>query len=665
MQAELEPPKPTKEFHEAYLEIYGKKKKDETKSAALPELGLALEIPVRKKESDRDKENKQQLELDLAALDIPPIKGKDIQIMDMPELKTGETKAEKKGIISRLFSKKAKEAEPIIQKQEPFDLGKLYMPPAKMQIPTAESKKLESMDLPPLKLQIPETKAEKAIPAMDKWDIESSRETMEEVTKKSSVLGMFTKPAQKKEPKSTMPSSHDFLAEIKFGSRKKEEMPSFATPKIKQEPIKEEKPIITMPSFNVPEKEKYPLFDEREETMFEKTTMKTGARDMQVAYEKKHPHETGGFEFLEKIKPLESAKTLKNLKIITEEAEESAVPKIETPKQLSAQAVKKFKKEVQAYEQRTKKAKAELKKKESDTQVWLKKQAIQEKRISEKMQKMQQMEKKLEEKQRAVAQYEPQLQELEKKQDDLLAQERELKAKQEDIHETEVRVQNEENAIIAKIKKLEADQKLLEKEQDAIQKTVNKLDKERLQISVKTKEFANIVKKIEDSESALKEKAQDIDEREERIRRKEKLIEAEFARIQKLKKTAERLKDVEETYARMRERLRLAYKEYEEKFSNQQVYGKETREETIRPMPLVATYQAPMQKEPSLDTGDITNIITAAKQMIMDKHYDEANKNINRLMQRYVKIPDSNPRKKEIYYEILGLKNMLKLDLLE
>lgn len=654
MQAELEPPKPTKEFHEAYLEIYGKKKKtEEGKGGALAELGLALEIPAGKKESESDKENKKQLELDLAALDIPPIKGKDLQIMDMPkinlEIKTEESK---KGIMSRLFSKKAKEE--VKQEISGLDIASLKMP----LLSDLESNKVDMMDMPPPKLQSME---KERLPALDRMEIESPKEEVKEITKKQSPLKIFSR-AEKKEPKIAMPSSHDFLAEIKFGARKKEEAPSFATP---AKPKKEEKPTIRMPSFSAPEK--YPLFDERAETFFEKTTMKTGARDMQVAYEKKHPHETGGFEFLEKIKPLEKTEAGKDFTIMAEEAEEFAAPKIEIPKQLSLQVLKKFKKEVQAYEVRIKKAKTNLKKKESDAQVWIKKQAMQEKKINEKTQKMQQMERELAEKQKTVAQYEPQLRELERKQDEMLAKERELKARQEDVHETEVRVQNEENAIIAKIKKLEADQKLLEKEQDAIQKTVNKLDKERVQISAKTKEFANIVKKIEDSERALKEKAQDIDEREERMRRKEKLIETEFARIQKLKKTAERLKDVEETYARMRERLRLAYKEYEEKFSNQQVYGKPEgrQEQAIRPMPLVATYQAPMHKEPAIDTGDITNSITATKQMIMDKHYDEANKNINRLMQRYVKIPDSNPRKKEIYYEILGLKNMLKLDLLE
>src|SRR3989338_6298943 len=277
MQAELEPPKPTKEFHEAYLEIYGKKKKDEA-AKALPELGLALEIPSGKKETEMDKENKKQLDLDLAALDIPPIKGKDIQIMEMPETKSEEPN-EKKGLISRFFGKaKQKEAEATIPTQEPLDLGKLEIPTIKMPIPSAkESKRLESMDMPPPKLQIPET-AKKTMPGLDKWDIESPRKAVQEIAKKPSVLSMFTKPAQKKEPQSKMPSSHDFLAEIKFGSRKKEEapiMPPLTKPEIKRE----EKPIITMPSFSVPEKEKYPLFDERAETAFEKTTMKTGARD--------------------------------------------------------------------------------------------------------------------------------------------------------------------------------------------------------------------------------------------------------------------------------------------------------------------------------------------------------------------------------------------------
>ena len=59
---ELEPPKPTKEFHDAYLEIYGKgKKKTEDRKINSDPL-FSLDMP---KKNTKD---------DLSALDVPPLK---------------------------------------------------------------------------------------------------------------------------------------------------------------------------------------------------------------------------------------------------------------------------------------------------------------------------------------------------------------------------------------------------------------------------------------------------------------------------------------------------------------------------------------------------------------------------------------------------------------
>ncbi len=326
-------------------------------------------------------------------------------------------------------------------------------------------------------------------------------------------------------------------------------------------------------------------------------------------------------------------------------------------------AFKKQWKALKEYEQNVKKTIIECNKKQVEVQTWIKNQQIEEKNVEKKVQKLHSMEQKLHQKQQNIVQYEPKMRELRKKEDDIDAKESALKKKHQDLKETESRIRTEEDAIVAKIKKLEADQKLLEKEEDALSKTVAQLDKERVAITSKTLEFAKIVKDISNAEKELKEKAQILDDREARIKKKEKLVEIEFNRIEKLKKTAERLKNVEETYTRMKERLREAYKEYEKKFANQQAYApQEIQSVTIQPTFLPVRT---MQESRAVDSGDITNLITATKQLIMEKHYDEANKNLNRLMSRYMQIPDNNPRKKEIYYEIVGLKNMLKLDLLE
>ncbi|MEK6868353.1 MAG: hypothetical protein AABX98_06035 [Nanoarchaeota archaeon] len=611
----LEPPKPTEEFHKAYLEIYGKKRKEEKPAV------LQTHIEPTKEKTGFD---------ELEMLDIPPIKlsmpeqmnfptlpkdvhkelfgtgseNKEFAAMDLPPPKK-EAREKKPGLFAGLFKGKKQEKS--------ADVGMLSEPPRKQE---------EAFSA------IPSTQS---LPALDKAEIETPRSELERVTKKETASAFESKLPELREK--AIPRVHDFLAEIKYGTKKKTEIkiPEIKMPEMNAEEL----------SWKIPEKEKFPTIIEQKESIFERAMSKKGARDMQIAFEKKHPHETGGFEYLEKIEPLKP---------------------LSIPKFKSAAEAKKYIKLVKAGEIVAKKQNADLKKKQNDLQQWIKKQRQQEEKMNEKMRKIQTMERELQEKQEAVSQYESQMQELYTRQDAILGKEREIKQRQQDTHETEVRIKSEENAIVAKIKRLETDQKILEKEQDAITRSVAKLDKERLQIHAKNREFTDILSKIGSAEKELKEKVQILDDREERIKKKERIIETEFARIQKLKKTAERLRDVEETYARMKDRLRIAYKDYEEKFSNQQASA--PRE--IRAVPIQPTFQPIQPREAKIvDSGDITNLITATKQLIIDKHYDEANKNINRLMQRYMQIPDNNPRKKEIYYEIVGLKNMLKLDLLE
>jgi uncharacterized protein (DUF3084 family) len=541
---DLEPPKPTKEFHEAYMEIYGKgKKREEKKEEVIPKVKqtladldlppLKLDIPDVKHEIKLS-EKKQTL----ADLDLPPLK---LDLPDVkPEIKLSEKKpSEKKPLFS------------FMKRQE-----------KKLELPELD---LSGLDEPPVKaVKIPE-------------------------------------PAQAL----AKPTVRDFLAEVKNGKKTRE----------------------------------IPIFSEHKESVFEESSAKKGARDVQFVFEKTHPFETAGHEFLEKIQPVEKRV------ISCEELPE--FPKSEKFK--SRAEFNQYVKKAKDYEQKVKKLSAVAKKDQQAVKVWLKKQELQEIKINEKMKKMDAMEKELHQMQDDAKAYEPKLQELYKREDAMLEKERELKQRQEDIHDTEQRLVDEENAILAKIKTLEADQKLLEKEQDAIAKTVAKLEKEKAQVVAKTREFSQIMKKISDAEKELKQKVAQFTDRDEEIKKKERMIEKDVARVDALKRKAEKLKDMEQTYERLKRRLRDAYQEYENKFA-----GKEA-------------YALPQEQKPAIaaDTGDITNLITATKQHILNKKYEEANRNINKLMQRYMQIPENNPRKKEIYYDILGIKNLLKLDLLE
>lgn len=633
---DLEPPKPTKEFHDAYLEIYGKNRKRTEEKPKEPVQPM-FSLDVKKSAVD-----------DFDKLDLPPPKIEPLPKLELtlPMEQKKEQKTEKKGILSGLFGKKKEQKVEEKQGKEEHLPTIPKLPKFDFQLPTFKpSEHKELVDGEPVDLTSFSKEEHAAMNELEKLDLpppkiiekKHSLFDIESAIHAKPNIPLFDKPKKQEKAKETKAKPiHDFLAEIKFGAKKTE---------LKQEKQEEKKEI--------------PF--EKKEALFEKEKTKEGARDLQTAYEKTHPFETGGFEYIPKIKPLEKEKIPISSFEIQEEKQELPVAKVSEFKSRAE-----FKKQVAAlkqYEQKIKKSTAARQKKEKEVQAWIKKQQAQEKKIDEKMCKMQTMEKELFEKQQDILQYEPKMRALWQKEDEITTKESATKQKLQEAQETEMRIKAEEDAIVAKIRKLEANQKALEREEDAIQKTVARLDKDRVVISAKTREFANIVKEIGNAEKELKEKSQLLDDREQRIKKKEKLIEMEFTRIQKLKKTAERLKDVEETYTRMKDRLRQAYREYEEKFANQQAYAPQE----IKAVPIQPTFQPvrPLREAKAVESGDITNLITATKQLIIEKHYDEANKNINRLMQRYIQIPDNNPRKKEIYYEILGLKNMLKLDLLE
>jgi hypothetical protein len=557
MGSDLIAPKPTKEFHEAYKEIYGKKKRDN--------------------------------------LDLPPQKF-TLQQMDTPP-----AKEQKRGFFSNLFKRKE-------------TVDEMDAPPPKVE----EANQDESFGIEePIKLDKRPEKKETKKPVWNKSKIE-------EITL---GLGVPNKKATKKKVKKKIKQSnteqkrvHDFLAEIKFGGKTVEEEPIVASEEMmpavnflgKEEDLPDEIPTLGEQTIG------------KNKTLFEKAKMELGARDMAQAYEKhKSVHDSDSPE---------------KENILTKD-EGDIVPM--QSKTLNDKSIKKIHTE----------AKSELKKQK----VHLAKLRKQEKRIDEKSAKMEALEKSLKEKQKEIESYGPRLDALQKAQHD-------LKIKEHDIKIMDKKLAEEQNAIIKSVKRLEEDQKLLQKEEDAIIKAMNKLQKEREKLTSKASEFKEIMKKVNVAEKAMKRKSEALEEREQRIAKKEKLIKQEVERVNKLKKTATKLKDVEETYERMKKRLREAYKQHSYTYAQKA----SLKEPAMKTVPLEPTFQF-KHKERTKEamSGDITNMLTATKQLILEKHYDDANTGLNTLMTKYMQIPDNNPRKKEIYYEILGLKNMLKLELLE
>ncbi len=644
MDKDLVPPKPTKEFHEAYAEIYGKKNKEEKK--------------------------KGRTFVELPSLELP-----EVPTVPLPS----EDKKSKTGFLSKFFTTR--------EEKEASALEQLDMPPQK-QVSLFPEEHEELPELPKdLKLKPLTFIGGKQKPLISLEELDMPPPKKEENAREKE-LKLVATPQRKV-------NAHDFLAEIKFGERKvgtmeveietkeegpKEKKPFFsifqrkkkeATPEM-QEMKKEREEQVLFPEKEGLEKEISALrakpttlvFDEHKESVFEKEKLQKGARDLQSVYEKQHPHEMGGFEYLEKITPPKKPKSLKEPTPLREESwlVKEKLPKVRKQDLKTIAEVKNQLQLLKDVEKRLGQKVSELKQKQKQAQLWKARLEKQEQQVKEKLRKMAVMERGIKEKRAEVQTYEPQLAELHRQQDRLLEKEREIQHRQEDVHETEKHLRKEETTIVERIRDLESDQQLLEKEQNSIVETVEKLQKEREALNAKAKEFKEIMKKIEEAERIVKRKAELLDDRELMIKRKEEKMQKEVARVEKLKRSAEKLKDAEEAYERMKHRLREMYKEYEYRFTNQPARP----EPVIKPMPLEPTFLRGEAKEvPALLRGDITSLITATKQLIMEKHYDDANRNVNVLMSRYMQIPDNNPRKKEIYYEILALKNMLKLELLE
>lgn len=357
---------------------------------------------------------------------------------------------------------------------------------------------------------------------------------------------------------------------------------------------------------------------EEKELAFEKETIKEGAKDLAQAFERKSGAPSS-FSAPKEIKEIQKQNAWSS----------------------SAEA-RKYKKEIASQETKLKKQRMVLTKQETGITALLKKQQEQEKRLGEKR--------------ALVGTYDSKIEELRQREEAVVQKEKTAQQKLAEAKAIEKRLEMEENSIVKKIKQLQADEKLLEKEQDALLASVQRFEKEKQEVEQKRRAFQSILKDISDAESLLKGKSKLLDKREEQVRKREKMVQEEIAKLQKLKRTAEKLKDVEETYKNVRERLRKAYQEYEEKF---------TPSVQMPVQSVVSFHSAPVSPTSSEETGDITNLMIATKQMILSKQYDAANKNITRLMNKYMQISEGHPRKKEIYYEILSLKNMLKLDLLE
>ncbi|MBI5393266.1 hypothetical protein HZA96_05335, partial [Candidatus Woesearchaeota archaeon] len=75
--------------------------------------------------------------------------------------------------------------------------------------------------------------------------------------------------------------------------------------------------------------------------------------------------------------------------------------------------------------------------------------------------------------------------------------------------------------------------------------------------------------------------------------------------------------------------------------------------------------QAPASITEDVEQRDLLTMIDETNSLIKEKKYNEANTYLGKIMNEYEKIDSSHVKKRELYYEILGLKNEIKLALLK
>jgi len=214
----------------------------------------------------------------------------------------------------------------------------------------------------------------------------------------------------------------------------------------------------------------------------------------------------------------------------------------------------------------------------------------------------------------------------------------------------------EEKTITKKIKIMESDKRLLEREQDSIINRIKTLEKEKKDFKNQEREFIKTITKLETIKRATEEKITKIESKNIMLTKKESELQSELKRVKVLVKKVDNLKEMEKTHDRLKVRLRKMYKEIEET-------AQKTRK-TRRATPKVVYKPYKTRVLPKADIQDFAVLLGQTRNLIRNKRFTEANQNINNLMNRYTSIHDDHPRKREIYYEILGLKNDVKLGLL-
>ncbi len=279
---------------------------------------------------------------------------------------------------------------------------------------------------------------------------------------------------------------------------------------------------------------------------------------------------------------------------------------------------------------------------------------------------------------------------------DLALREQELKGKEHDLlrkqqsfAENEQLLLREERAVIGRVHQLEHQKHLLEKEHTAVLVKIEHLEEDKRVLAAKEQSLLNLLRQYEGmreeyqrKENEWQKKHQELEARNADLTDKEGKLRADITRLKMVMQKAVNLKNLEETYARLRERVDHSYHELETLHAKkkealaekQYFYGTSAQQPSSRgssaslQRPLSpsqrqpASLQAPIQRTiTTVDVSAFKNQLQEIASFISAQQYAQAEQSLMLLAKQHQKIADTHSEKRSLYYELLDLKMQLKM----
>jgi hypothetical protein len=315
-----------------------------------------------------------------------------------------------------------------------------------------------------------------------------------------------------------------------------------------------------------------------------------------------------------------------------------------------------------------------------------------------------------------VSRLETDKEELEKREDELIELVKQLEFEKSGIEPRRNALQKIEEDIKAKKDAIDAkDAELAAKElelkdfqrqvRDAqleIMEQKTSLEEQAQELEKKREEFVQMSSKIDKGMRIVEENkslSEELVRREKKLAEREKAVQNAQKELSKFNAAKAEMKRMEDEYARVKERLKSEYRKLEEVHRKNELNKSAPAPESLIPeagfagispqnlsVTIIPAAPEPAKRaaaaaaipvaesqpksivQPIADDGsqienEINSHILNVQNLLKQEGYEEAVKEISEIMGLYAKLPDTNPKKKLLYYTIINLRNDVKLAL--